>query len=422
MDNIIYWMWLKSCLNDGSSKIAEITKMFVNAESVFRAGETELRLSGLFSRNESAKILKHDTAKAERDFENCKKNNIDIFCFIDEKYPRKLKDIKSPPIVLYVKGKLDNECKGSVGVVGTRNASGVGKLTAFDFSYGLAEDGYIIISGGADGIDTHAHYGALKAGGNTICVLGCGIGYPYLRKFEHVRNEIEKHGALVSEYPPGTAPSKFTFPKRNRIISALSDCVLVIEAGLSSGSLITAADAEEQNKTIFAVPGGIDDKRFAGSNILLANGASAAVNYKDIVKWFEKKSKKTHTIDKIKIEDIRKTEKNGHHKKADKYLPYDREGDKKPRRRKDNKINMLLNLNENIGEKTEKEEKSDNFSTDQLTENALAVYHTISDTPIFPDEICGKLGMDIGDVFASLTELEICGLIKLVSFNRYVRI
>ncbi len=426
MDKIIYWMWLQSCINDSGQKIAEITKMFVDAENVFRASETEIKLSGLFSRTEAAKIFRHDTDKAEKDLEKCRSENIDIICYPDESYPQSLRDIEMPPTVLYVKGQLPSGSKGLAGIVGTRTSSAVGRQTSFDFSYNLAKKGYIIVSGGAEGIDSHAHHGALQSGGSTICVLGCGIGYPYLRKYEAMRNEIVKHGALVSEYPPGTAPTKFTFPKRNRIISGLADCIIVIEAGLGSGSLITASEAVKQNRTVFAVPGSIDDVRFAGSNFLLTAGALAAVSYNDITKWFDDKNKDQKKSDRItdnkKIEKIRKSEKTKTSEKKDEYLPDDIKDNKKPDIIKKTRTNKLLNINEKTKEKTKKEEKTDNFSTDLLTENAVAVYHTISDTPIFPDEICGKLGMDIGDVFASLTELEINGLIKSVSFNRYVRI
>lgn len=168
-------------------------------------------------------------------------------------------------------------------VVGTRSATPYGHKTAFRLSYRLAECGALIVSGGALGIDSEAHRGALQAGGRTIAVLGCSIDYPYLSANAELRKMISEHGALISEYPPGTPPSKVSFPIRNRLISGLALGTVVVEASIKSGSLITADHALNQGKDVFAVPGNIMSSAYAGSNRLLSDGAKPVFSAADIL-------------------------------------------------------------------------------------------------------------------------------------------
>ena len=173
-------------------------------------------------------------------------------------YPQRLYQIDNPPCMLYVKGILPNlDEQPALAVVGTRNATTTGKQITYDLSMQLAQAGMVIVSGGAKGIDTAAHQGALQGNGSSVCVLGCGIEYPYLMENEAMRRSIAEHGAIISEFPITKPAFKHHFPIRNRIISGLSVGVLVVEAAERSGSLITARTALEQNRDVFAVPCGI---------------------------------------------------------------------------------------------------------------------------------------------------------------------
>ena len=204
----------------------------------------------------------------------------------DKEYPRLLKEIKNPPKVLYIKGEIlsDDSC---FAIVGTRRCSLYGKQAALEFASDLSEAGLTIVSGLAPGIDTFCHQATLERNGRTIAVLGTGLDeksiYPQsnLKLAEKI---IEKGGAVLSEYPPGTRGAKFTFPQRNRIISGLSLGVLVIEAKERSGALITAEYASKQNRKVFALPGPIYSSTSRGSNFLIKEGAKLAASANDILR------------------------------------------------------------------------------------------------------------------------------------------
>lgn len=190
-----------------------------------------------------------------------------------EAYPDLLRQIKDPPRQLYCIGDLNLLKLPAVAVVGSRKASAYGKWAAFEIGKRLAENGIATISGMAAGIDSAGHRGALSAEGRTIAVLGCGINICFPAFNRALRDEIVKKGLLVSEYPPDYPGSKFTFPQRNRIISGLSLAAVIVEAGLNSGSLITAERAAEQGRTVFSVPGNINSFYSIGTNKLIQDGA-----------------------------------------------------------------------------------------------------------------------------------------------------
>ena len=199
-------------------------------------------------------------------------------------YPALLRSIHDPPIVLYVWGELAAADAQSVGVVGSRQSSFYGVETAKKLSYQLAGAGYTIFSGLARGIDTAAHQGAVAAKGRTVAVLGCGLNQIYPpENFALAERIAEGHGAVVSEFPMGVPPDKTTFPMRNRIISGCSLGVLVVEAGLQSGALISASQAAEQGRTVFAVPGQIDRPSSQGTNRLIQQGAKLVMEAGDIL-------------------------------------------------------------------------------------------------------------------------------------------
>lgn len=195
----------------------------------------------------------------------------------EEKYPKRLRVYENMPGALYIRGKLPLEDTKTVAIVGARICSHYGAYQAYKFAKELAEQGVQIISGLAKGIDANAHKGALDGGGNTFAVMGCGVDICYPRQNQKLYEDIiERHGGVISEFDNQTPPYAGNFPRRNRIISGLADLVLVIEARKKSGSLITANYALEQGKTVFALPGRVDDALSEGCNLLIADGAGIA--------------------------------------------------------------------------------------------------------------------------------------------------
>ncbi len=221
--------------------------------------------------------------KAERVRENSAEADIKIIRKDDPDYPELLRQIDRPPEVLYCIGNTDLLKKKCVAVVGARKASSYGKWAAYNIGKRLAEYGIVTVSGMAYGCDAEAHHGALEAGGGTIAVLGCGADICYPRNSRTLRERIARQGLILSEYPPGTQPRTWMFPQRNRIISGISEAVAVAEAGLSSGSLITAACAAEQGKSLFAVPGNISAMTSIGCNKLIQDGAFPVAFIDDII-------------------------------------------------------------------------------------------------------------------------------------------
>jgi DNA processing protein len=221
--------------------------------------------------------------KVELELEKADKIGADIIILDDARYPALLREIYTPPLVLYVKGDINALPELNIAVVGTRLVSEYGKKATRYLVKGLAESGCGIVSGLARGIDTEAHKAALKAGGPTFAVLGCGVDVVYPPENRKLFEQVAGSGALISEFPIGTRPDGKNFPRRNRVISGLSQGTIVVEAPQQSGATITAAHALEQNRAVFAVPGNIFAEGAKGTNGLIARGAYVAANPNDIL-------------------------------------------------------------------------------------------------------------------------------------------
>ena len=219
----------------------------------------------------------------ERELVQCSERNIRILSVLDPDYPKNLSSIYDPPLILYVKGAFIVEDEAAIAIVGSRYPSAYGIKTAGRFASELAERGITIVSGFARGIDGEAHRGALRAKGRTIAVLGCGLDVVYPKEHASLHEAILSSGALVSEFPLSTSPQAFNFPRRNRIISGLSQGVLVVEAGQKSGSLITARVAAEEGREVYAIPGPIDSMTSSGTNQLIRDGAKLTIGPEDIL-------------------------------------------------------------------------------------------------------------------------------------------
>lgn len=249
----------------------------------------------LSSLNDWKKCLKIDEEKSEEIYEkrgnldiekyerDLKQNDISYLTYLDESYPSWLKEIYDPPLVIYLKGKKLENTHPAVAIVGTRRASAYGKMIASELAEGLARNGITVVSGVARGIDGAAHSGALKAGGLTIGVVGCGLDIVYPPSHKKLYQQIIENGTLVTEYPLRSFPLGWHFPERNRIISGLSLGVVVVEAPHKSGALITADFAIEQGREVFAVPGNVKNNLNKGAHRLIKQGACLVESFKDIL-------------------------------------------------------------------------------------------------------------------------------------------
>lgn len=224
--------------------------------------------------------------KADQELELMQKNQVDFITCASPEYPSLLREIPDPPMVLYYKGTLESWQAPRVAVVGSRKTSAYGTQAAHRLSGDLASAGVCVVSGMAYGIDQAAHNGVLAAGGSTWAVIGSGLGNIYPSRTEKLVERICQKGAILSEFPFSVPPSKSTFPQRNRIVSGMCYCTLVVEAAERSGALITARLALEQNRELLAVPGPIYSKKSFGSNFLIKTGAKLVQHVEDIIDEF----------------------------------------------------------------------------------------------------------------------------------------
>jgi DNA processing protein len=282
-DELTTWVALTSVAGVGSVAFRNLLSVYGSPRRVFEAALPEL---------EQAAGLNHKTARNIKEFRGweraraelarAEREGVSIVTCMDPAYPERLRRIYDPPPLLYLKGSLD-AAEIPVAVVGSRNASPYGRYVTERLCRELAQRGVTVVSGLARGIDTCAHRGALAGRGRTIAVMGCGIDVVYPPENRKLHGEIASSGAVVTEFPFGTEPDRPHFPARNRIISGLSLGVLIVEAGEKSGSLITARCALDQNREVFAVPGGIDLPGSRGVNRLLRQGAKLVETVEDIL-------------------------------------------------------------------------------------------------------------------------------------------
>jgi len=278
-----YWLALHYLPGLGNQGCLRLLQYFGQPQHIFSASETTLKEVGV--KEETIKAIKAGTWQnlvcAEE--KRLKQLGVHLVTYFDEHYPSLLKEIYDPPFLLYVKGNIEVLHTPCVAIVGTRRASFYGIKTATRLAQGLAETGITVVSGLARGIDTAAHKGVLLARGKTIAVLGCGLDIVYPPENKKIYAEIMQQGAIISEFPLGTPPVARNFPIRNRIISGLSLGVIVVEAALKSGSLITARLALEQGKEVFAVPGQVDTFHSKGTHNLIKQGAKLVETIADIL-------------------------------------------------------------------------------------------------------------------------------------------
>ncbi len=266
----------------GFKKLEALLNTFQNIPNILKARESDLVAADGVGKSLAEKIAGLDRKRLSRELDFMEKRGVKAIGIFDDDYPESLKNIYSPPILLYVRGRIRPEDADAIAIVGSRRTSYYGISTCERLAEQLASRGIAVISGLARGIDTTAHKGALKSG-RTIAVLGSGLNYIYPPENRRLAEEISKKGAVISEFPMATPPNSRNFPRRNRIISGLSLGVVVVEASEKSGSLITANFALEENRELFAVPGEISSRISAGTNNLIKQGAKLVENADDIM-------------------------------------------------------------------------------------------------------------------------------------------
>lgn len=388
-----------SCgLGAGASCLDLVTYYEWNPYEIYASSFNELFRLDVITKRQLEKLKAYSLDDAQKIYDTAISNGWKVVTPSSEYYPEQLLTLQNLPLVLYVDGNpevLKNEL--SISVVGARKASDYGKSVARALSSTMAETGFTIVSGGALGIDSAAHQGALDAEKPTICVLGCGLGTNYLMENEPLRREIVRNGAIITEFPPYASATRVTFPLRNRIISGISLGTIVVEAGERSGSLITARLALEQGKDVFAVPGDLVSSSFLGTNNLIRNGATPVFSPNDILesyysRFFDKLGNmKPFPNDEI----LRRTQK------------------------------YLTNQNTQPSQVAEKQKQIERNVTvkkdapDYLTVNAKKVYAFLGDEPKHIDEIINNCGLTTENTLSAVTELEIYGLAQQLSGRRY---
>lgn len=283
-----YWVWLTTVQGISDDTRLRLLETFSSPEDIYYADAAELALVRDIRKEELSALEVRSLDRAESILEQCAKKQIFLITYADALYPQRLKNIYHPPLLLYGKGRMplfDEEV--AVAVVGTRDCTPYGINCARELGYELTQQGGMIISGMAKGIDAAAMEGALRFGGFTCGVLGGGVDVVYPRENRRLYEDVAATGVLLSEYPPGTEPRGWHFPHRNRIMSGLSVASVVIEAPEKSGALITAAAAIDQGREVFAVPGPITAKESAGCHKLIREGAGLVTCAWDILSEYE---------------------------------------------------------------------------------------------------------------------------------------
>lgn len=388
---MIYWIWLQSVLRFANGRVSAILDRFSNAENIYRADTDELVGSGLFTEPEIKRAQNKSLSVFENYIKYCKENGIRIITHDSQLFPDCLINIPDSPLVLYCKGDLpDFNTVPSVCIVGPRKCSQFGIKAAYSLSARLARGGFVIVSGGAKGVDAAAHTGALSEGRPTVALLACGFGYDYLKENENLREDIMHCGCLITEFPPQYPVVKGAFRIRNRLMSALSLGTVVIEAGEHSGAIITAKYAVEQNKDVFVIPGNPADPQYAGSNLLLRDGAKPLLSAMDVFDEYI-----GLYYDKLDIENLF----------SKPLKPFSQE---------------RIRQTDTAPDPAPAAAKSQSISG--VSDIAKAFYESTPDREFCIDELPVFNDYDATELIAAVAELELFGYVTAVPGGRYLRI
>jgi DNA processing protein len=359
MDDKRFWVGFNLVRGIGAVRLQGLIQHFGDPASAWSGAPAELRAAGLGPKLIERLLEVRAGVDLEGLWEKITAQGIQILTWADEAYPARLKEIEQPPPVLYVRGEFLPEDSFAVALVGTRRVTSYGRQITEELAGFLAGNGITVISGLARGVDAVAHSAALKAGGRTLAVLGSGVDRIYPPEHRALAEQMLASGCLLSDYAPGTAPDSANFPPRNRIISGLSMAVVVVEAGETSGALITAEFAAEQGREVFAVPGSILAPQSKGTNRLIQQGALPLLGPQDLLQ----------ALNLTRV---------GEQKAARKILPAD--------------------------------------------EVEAQLMNTLGSEPMHVDEIRNQTGLPVEKVSAALVMMELKGLVRQVGGMQYVAV
>ena len=388
-----YWIWLSELRGLRRQTRVALAQHFETPEELYYADPGEVLLTEGITREEIAALQNKDLRRSEEILEVCERQDYRILTIADAAYPRRLRNIFDPPILLYCRGRLplvDEEA--AIAVVGTRSYTPYGALCAGKLGGQLAAGGAVIVTGLAHGIDSLAAKAALRNGGRVLGVLGCGLDVVYPRGSEELYEDVAASGALLTEYAPGTLPLSGNFPVRNRILSGLSVAVLVVEAPERSGALINANTALEQGREVYAVPGPIDAPGSVGCNRLLRDGAGLVSDGWDLLREYE-----ARFPGKLRQDPARREvpETPGYEQ---------RERQREEQRQKTRKLPPRLDP-----------------AGAELTDDQIALLRTLTEEPMLVDDLVEESGIPVRRVLSALTMLEIDGYVSQAPGKRYTR-
>jgi len=391
---LVHWVWYATLPKLSLQQKLALLEHYPSPEDIFYSADfPEL------PDNIAQALENKDLTLARSILRVCGETQVSVLAMTDSAYPSRLRNISDPPLVLYYKGALpDFAGQPVIGIVGTRKATAYGNNNARVISRQIARCGGLVVSGGAGGIDTAALQGAAQTGRQTVAVLGCGVNVVYPASNRDLFTQISKNGCLMSEYPPETGPKPWQFPERNRIISGLSDGVLVVEAPEKSGALITARNAVEQGRDVFAVPGNIGVPACAGSNALLQETAISVSSGWDVVKRYADLYPDVTPAGMEPKADFSRV-------RVAQPVSYPEQNTQPDKKSIDNPAINAYSVLDN-----------------SLTEQEKAVLHCLSNTPVAVDEVITKTGIPATEVLRVITALALKGLVtnhpgRLVSLN-----
>lgn len=412
-ENLLYWVWLSQCFLPGSDKPNQLLMDFDSPEGFYENGLEQLEEIEYLTDAERSKIRRTSLDRAEFIIKECSRLKIQIITLEDSLYPSRLKDVFSAPLVLYALGNLQGmEELPMITVVGTRNASEYGKRVTGNICYEFARAGAVVVSGCAVGIDGYAHLGALKGGGRTIAVLGCGLDVNYPSAHRELKQQIlRKNGALITELSPGTEPTSTIFPIRNRIMAGISLGTLVTEAPVQSGSLITAQLALDQGRDIFCVPPqDIYDSRCFGVVRFLRDGAVPVFCAKDVLSSYFSNYSHVLNVDRM-LDDYTGSKASGTSGQDG--------GQEKAAMPTREKVVQQPNVSPTDTKDEEEDISKKPTPPSGLVPDERKVYDCLEYKPKSVDDIVSESGLDMQDVLAHLTALEVKGFAYSCSGARY---
>ena len=386
-----YWVWLTTVEGLTNHSRWLLLEHFHSPEEIYYAETEQIRLVAGMNSAQAALLEKKSLQRAEEILSDCAAKDVFVITVQDAAYPSRLREIYNAPLLLYGKGAMplfDDEA--AVTVVGTRDRTPYGVQVAEELGYELAKQGAVVVSGLAKGIDAAAHRGALRAGGFTAAILGCGVDVVYPAENRRLYEDILATGVLLSEYPPGTRPEGWHFPERNRIMSGLSLATVVVEADRDSGALITARAALEQGRDVFAVPGPIHAPQSRGCNELIRDGAGLVTCGWDILQEYHNRFAHRLHPDKAALPE----------------LPEGGAGQEVAEAKPVVEL-PVLNLAKNRG---------------SLTDDQVQILRALdAEEGKLTDDIAEELALPVRRVLSAMTMLEIDGYVTQQGARRFVR-